>query len=119
MKRILIVDDNEDIRLLLHLWLERELSDCEFIEAATARQAMQLLASHEFNLIISDYVTPSGSGLDLYHFARSIGLWTPFIFYSGSPPSLEIKEEFSAGNCAYIENPEYRRVAQIASEMIH
>lgn len=119
MKQVLVVDDNDDIRLLLHLLLLRELKDCEVVEASSGLQAMQLVHEFKFDLIISDFVMPYGSGEDLFRFVRKTGLPIPFIFYSGSPPSIETRMELGDNNCRYIEKPEFKLVVKVASQMIH
>ena len=60
--RILIIDDEEQIRLLLTRLLCAE-HDCTSVESAG--RALQLLADQKFDLIISDINMPGMSGLDL------------------------------------------------------
>lgn len=63
MARILIVEDEPEIREMIRFILEQE----EFIinEAANAKDARHLLNSKRFDLILMDWMLPGRSGLDL------------------------------------------------------
>lgn len=60
---ILAVDDEEGIRLLLRQWLSRAGHRVEL--AANGAEAMRLLHSVHFDLVITDVVMPDGDGLEL------------------------------------------------------
>lgn len=63
--RILVVDDEPDLRTLYELTLLRQgyLVEC----AATLEQARTLLAAQQFDVVISDMRLPDGQGLELLH----------------------------------------------------
>ena len=66
--RLLIVDDEPNIREVLRIVLEAEGYSVD--EAATYHEAMQSLDHTEFDLVICDIFLPDGNGLDLvrsYH----------------------------------------------------
>lgn len=60
---ILAVDDEEGIRLLLRQWLKRAGHRVEL--ATNGTEAMRLLHSVHFDLVITDVVMPDGDGLEL------------------------------------------------------
>ncbi|MCK5224308.1 response regulator [Candidatus Calescamantes bacterium] len=60
-KKILIVDDQENMRLMLKLTFDEE--DFELIEAATGLQAIEKAAAEKPDLIIMDIMMP---GIDGY-----------------------------------------------------
>ena len=62
-KRALIVDDEPDIRELLEITLGR--MDIETKAAKDVRTATELLASHEFDLCLTDMHLPDGDGIEL------------------------------------------------------
>ena len=62
-KRALIVDDEPDIRELLEITLGR--MDIETKAAKDVRTAVELLASHEFDLCLTDMHLPDGDGIEL------------------------------------------------------
>jgi len=61
--RVLIVDDEPDIRELLEITLGRMSLDA--VTAADLGSAIQLLANQKFNLCLTDMRLPDGDGLDL------------------------------------------------------
>ena len=62
-KRILVVDDNDDVRYLLLLLLERS-GGYETLEAATGQEAMEKAISGRPDLILMDIRLPDISGVD-------------------------------------------------------
>ena len=61
---LLIVDDEQDMLQLLRRSLEPELS-CKVQTAASAEQALQLLAGNIFDLVLADIKMPGMNGLQL------------------------------------------------------
>jgi len=71
-KRVLVVDDEADIRELLDLTLARMglLADC----AGSLAEARRLLASQRYHLCLTDMRLPDGDGLALVrHIAETVG----------------------------------------------
>jgi len=61
-RRVLVVDDNDDIRFLLRLNLASEFV---IFEAASATEALARIADgEEFDVIITDVLQPGMSGLE-------------------------------------------------------
>ena len=63
IKRALIVDDEPDIRELLEITLGR--MKIETVAAADLSSALDLLATHSFDLCLTDMHLPDGNGLEL------------------------------------------------------
>jgi len=61
--RILIVDDERDLRVIFKRFLEVDGYSCQTAESA--EEALKQLATEEFSLIITDINMPGRSGLDL------------------------------------------------------
>jgi len=68
-RRILIVDDDPHIRRLLTLYLRAP--DLEVHEAATGEEALNLLASQPFDIVLLDLILPSYSGFRLCQKVKS------------------------------------------------
>lgn len=62
-KSILVVDDEEDIRQLLLLWLTEAGHKVQ--TAVSARDAAQLAEKNVFDLVVTDVLMPDGDGLEL------------------------------------------------------
>jgi DNA-binding NtrC family response regulator len=60
---VLVVDDEEDIRTLLDLWLKEAGHKVEV--AANARDAMRSIKTGTFDLVVTDVLMPDGDGLEL------------------------------------------------------
>jgi len=59
----LIVDDEADIRELLHITLDQ--LGLKVWEAESVQQAITLLDSHQFDLCLTDMRMPGGDGMTL------------------------------------------------------
>ena len=68
--KILIVDDEPDVCVLLSRWLTSEGYSCD--TANNGQVAVQLLEQKEFDLVVSDIMMPGMSGIDLLTFVRSL-----------------------------------------------
>ena len=75
MPRILIVDDETNVRLNYRITLEME--GYEVAEAASASQALHELIEQDFSLAILDMRLPGTDGLALLAKMREIGISVP------------------------------------------
>ena len=81
--RILLVEDDDDVRLLLTLVLKR--AGYEVSATANADQALQALHRGRHDLILTDYCLPRKDGLEFLAEARSEGT-PPARLSSCAPP---------------------------------
>jgi CheY-like chemotaxis protein len=91
MRRLLIVEDDADLRGNLTLLLARD--QLEIVAVGSIRDALDQLGSATFDCLVMDLVLPDGSGYDLLeHMARSEAFaFPPVIVYTGR--SLTREEE--------------------------
>lgn len=84
--KILIVDDQEEIRDIIMMSIESEF-DCQFVEAENAEAAKELIQqeSSPFSLITCDFNMPGGNGSVLYSYLKEISNPSPFIHISTEP----------------------------------
>ncbi|HEX8367857.1 MAG TPA: ATP-binding protein [Pyrinomonadaceae bacterium] len=68
--RVLLVDDDEDTRILLSMLLEQ--SSAAVKSAASVSEALQFLETEVFDLLISDIEMPHQDGYDLIKFVREM-----------------------------------------------
>lgn len=62
LKRILIIDDDEQLRALLHEILER--AGFAVVEAANGVEGLQLFRSEPADLVITDLIMPDKEGVE-------------------------------------------------------
>ena len=62
MTRILVIDDDAEIRQVLRRILER--ADYEILEAADGNQGMHLIRTEGIDLVITDIIMPDKEGIE-------------------------------------------------------
>lgn len=102
-KRILCVEDNEDIRFMLTTALRA--AGYEVLSAAGPGAAVVLTRAEQFDLFILDNKFGEGSGIELCQTMHVICPETPVIFYSGAAYDSDRQEALRAGASAYITKP--------------
>jgi len=78
--KILVADDDEGVRVGLVANLE--LEGYEVAEAHDGAEAIQLIQANSYDLIVSDVVMPSATGVEVLSAVRQQHLDTPFILIS-------------------------------------
>ena len=83
--------DQDDVRRMVRTALEIE--GYEVDEAASAHEGLRLLAQHEYELVLSDYAMPSGTGAWMIEEAKRRGLMnhTPAMIITAHPEVRECK----------------------------
>ena len=102
-RRILIVDDEKSIRMLL----AEILTDRGYgvVVAVDGRQAIDLLESCTFDLIITDCNMPGVSGLEVVAAAKRTDPWCPIVVTSGHPSSEGDMRLIGHPRAAYVQKP--------------
>ncbi len=100
--RILIADDEPQIREVLHELLSDEY-DCR--EVGSAEEALDLLAAEQFQLVLSDITMPGLSGLDLVPRVFALAPDTAVIMISGEQNIENAIRALRAGVFDYITKP--------------
>jgi len=101
--RILIVDDDEDLRRLLALVLRSE--DHEVEVAASAPEARARLSHEAFDLVITDLSMPVEDGLSLMRWARSHHADTSWIVLTGFGNYEKAVEALRLGAFDFLSKP--------------
>ena len=105
MKRILIVDDDKDIRVLLSRFLEKEGYQTEM--ASTGSQALELLKKESFHLLICDFKLPDDNGLDLVKKFRVLDQNSQIIMITGYSDVKIAVQAMRLGVYNYVTKPLY------------
>jgi CheY-like chemotaxis protein len=72
--RILIVDDDRQVRFVLRAALLKLGPQCEVTSAADGQEALRMLQGDSYDLLISDVRLPGLNGLELTEAVRQLGL---------------------------------------------
>lgn len=102
-KRILCVEDNEDICFMITTVLERAGYSAE--SASSLSEAQVLTGREHFDLYILDTKLGEESGLDLCRTLRVAHPDTPVIIYSAAVFDTDREAGLSAGACAFVTKP--------------
>lgn len=101
-RKILIVDDEADIRDILQFNLENAGFNVD--AAASAEEALEMLST-EHSLILLDVMMHGMSGFQMATHLRENGNLTPIIFLTAKDTQDDLLEGFSAGADDYIPKP--------------
>ena len=101
--KILIIEDNESFLNLTKLILERLTNDLEIITSTSPINALSILNSFEFDVVVADYIMPVMNGLELLQEMRKRKNFTPFILLTGMPQSDTKRRALNLGADYYLE----------------
>ena len=101
--RVLVVDDDPQIRRLLAEVLQTEGYSCETVWAA--REAIRVLRRQSFDLVITDLNLPDRSGLDLLDILARQYPGLPSIVITGYASIDSTKQAIRKGALDYIPKP--------------
>lgn len=103
MKRVLIVDDTKNIRLLLTKCLE--LEGYNVLTAADGQEALELFRREKFDLAFLDIKMPQLSGTEVLKKIREQGITTPVIIITAYATIKNAVECTQMGAVAYLQKP--------------
>ena len=106
-KKILVVDDEANIRSSLQKVLERE--DYVVSTAATAEEALQLLEKGTYHVVLTDQKLPGMNGLELLHIIKERFPATEVILITGYGTVETAVEAMREGAYDFISKP-FKRI---------
>ncbi|WP_314441268.1 sigma-54-dependent transcriptional regulator [Massilia timonae] len=101
--RILVLDDEADLRELLEITLLKMGLDVD--SAATLRQARALFEEHDYALVLTDMRLPDGLGLELVREIAASGKGTPVAVITAYGSAENAVVALKAGAFDYIAKP--------------
>lgn len=108
MAHILVIEDHKDFRNTLIEMLR--LAEHEVCAVANGRQGLDLLATDEFDLLVTDVLMPEVDGIELLTAVRKRHAHLPVVAISGGgsmPASLALSLSTSLGADAVLFKPFY------------
>lgn len=103
MKKILVVDDEESVRVILKQMLEQGGYSAEV--ASNGEEALAILKKSPFDMLISDINMPVMDGVALLSKSKDLYPKMPVIFVTAYGKDKIIMEAMKVGLADYIEKP--------------
>lgn len=103
MKKVLVVDDTKNIRMLLTTCLEIE--GYEIITAANGYEALEIIQNTNIDIIFLDIKMPELSGTEVLRKIRSIGINTPVIIMTAFATVKNAIDCTRLGAVVYLQKP--------------
>ena len=115
--KVLVVDDEESLRLTFKTFLSRE-GYGPVTTASTFDEALALIENNTYDLIVSDIVLEGASGIDLLRRAKELHQECPVVMVTGYPNIKSASEAVRLGAFDYLPKPvkkeELLRTARMA-----
>jgi predicted regulator of Ras-like GTPase activity (Roadblock/LC7/MglB family) len=105
MKRVLVVDDEEDMLWMLQRNLNKGMQDVEILAAKSGEEALAVLSDKKVNLVITDINMPGISGLDLLVEINNKFPDTGVIIMTAYPSNAYENKAMMSGSLRFIEKP--------------
>jgi len=101
--RVLVVDDDEPIRTMVHRFLSMAGAAVEDVE--NGRVALQILLRQDFDVVVVDLRMQEMDGITFVQEARNIWPWLGFIIMTGYLDDASLEKAGSLGISRIIEKP--------------
>ena len=108
--RVLSVDDDEDSRAMLVTLLGLAFIDAKAVPSAA--QALSLVRTEHFDLVMLDAWLPEIDGFELCRRMRAFDPHIPIIFFSGAAYDTDKKKGIEAGADLYVSKPDISQLVR-------
>lgn len=103
MAKILLVEDEPDISVIISEWLKNEHHVVELVE--TGDDALDRLKFYKFDIVILDWMLPGLSGIEVCKAYRAAGGMTPILLLTAKKHVDEKEQGLDAGADDYLTKP--------------
>lgn len=103
MAKVLLVDDEPDILLMLRMSFEDE--GHEVVTAANGRLALEQITEHRPDVVVLDMMMPTLDGYGVLEAMRDEGLTTPVVMVSAKSDPKDAKRALELGAVGYVVKP--------------
>lgn len=106
--KLLLVDDNQHMRILINEIL-RAIGVRHVYEAADGAEALQIMRTHDIDIVMTDLAMSPLSGIDLVRLVRnspdSVDPMIPIIMVTGHSTMRRVAEARDAGVTEFLSKP--------------
>lgn len=102
-RRILVVEDEPAIREIIVSFLREGYSDV--CEAENGAEALKLLRTETFELVLSDINMPVMDGVECFTRAKGLGIQTPFVFVTAFSDADNMLKALRLGAFDFVRKP--------------
>ncbi|TFG34661.1 response regulator [Candidatus Thorarchaeota archaeon] len=81
--RVLLVDDDPELLDITRILMQQSESELELVTLESTKDVLDKIEREEFDIIISDYLMPDSTGLDLLEVLREEKNEVSFIIWTG------------------------------------
>lgn len=119
MKRVLVVDDEEDMLWMLQRNLNKGMQNVEILAAKSGEEALATLSDITVDLVITDINMPGMNGLDLLIEINNRFPGTGVIIMTAYPSNAFKDKAMKSGSLRFIEKPfDIKEVRAIVEEVL-
>jgi two-component system, OmpR family, response regulator len=116
MKKVLVVDDTKNIRMILTKCLE--LEGYEVMAASDGKQALDMFTTYSFDLAFLDIKLPEIRGTEVLKRIRELGIKLPVIIITAYATVKNAVDCTNMGAVAYIQKPfSMEKIKSVLKEM--
>jgi len=116
-KRILIVEDDEEMRSLLKDFIEAEGFETDSV--SNGSEAFRILVKEPFDLIITDIRMPGLTGLDILPGIKKLQPEAPIIVITAFGSEEVQRKAYKRGGTIYLEKPiHFHELKEIVSKAV-
>ena len=101
---LLVVDDDSDMRNLVKFILGKA-GFTNIVEAADAKEGIDLIENGKVDLVLLDWQMPEVSGIELLKWARAYDIRLPIVMMTAQGTKERVQEALEAGSNDYIVKP--------------
>lgn len=103
---VLVVDDDETMRLICRRFFARCVEVTEVQEAASGEEGIERLRARSFDCVLSDFRMGAASGIDVLAFAKAHRPQAVRILFTGyAAPAIHQEAMVRAGVHEFLEKP--------------
>lgn len=113
MGRILVIDDDASYRSILKEFIEDK--GHTVLEAGSADAGMDIFLKEKIDLVVSDFMMPAKTGIDLLHELKRVNPKVLFVMVTGYPAFDSATHAIKEGAYDYLTKPVDRQ--QLATVM--